>query len=68
MSDLSSFTPFNKLLRAISNEDRERLRPDLEPIDLERDKDLEEPHEPILHAYFPESGIASSVSGDHGGG
>ena len=56
-----TFAPSNKLLRAMSNEDRELLRPHLEALELERGKDLEEPHEPIIHAYFPESGIASTV-------
>src|SRR5262249_11296009 len=67
MPELSSpFTPFNKLLRALSGEDRELLRHDLEALELARDRDLEKPHEPIRDVYFLESGIASVV-GDHGG-
>jgi CRP-like cAMP-binding protein len=68
MSELSfSFAPSNKLLRALSEEDRELLRPDLEALELARDQDLEKPHEPIREVYFLESGIASTVGGDHGG-
>ena len=68
MSELSSpLTPSNKLLRALSDEDRELLRPDLEALELPRDQDLEKPHEPIRDVYFLESGIASTVGGDHGG-
>jgi CRP-like cAMP-binding protein len=62
-----SFSPSNRLLRAMSDEDRELLRPLLEPVELERDKDIETPHELIRQVYFLESGIASTVGGNHGG-
>jgi CRP-like cAMP-binding protein len=55
---------FNRLLRALSPEDHELVRPHLEPVELEREKDLEEPHEPIAYVYFPSSGIASTVGGE----
>ena len=68
MSELSSpFTLSNKLLRALSDEDRELLRQDLEALELPRDEDLEKPHEPIRDVYFLENGIASTVGGNHGG-
>jgi CRP-like cAMP-binding protein len=56
----------NKLLRVLSAEDHELIRPHLEAVELERDKDLEEPYEAITHAYFLESGIASTVGSAHG--
>jgi CRP-like cAMP-binding protein len=38
----------------------------LSRVELELEKDLEEPREPITHAYFLDSGIASTVGGTHG--
>jgi CRP-like cAMP-binding protein len=68
MSDQAPVThPYsNKLLRILSVGDRELLQRHLEPIELERDKDLEEPKEPVRYVYFPESGIASAVGGTSG--
>ena len=67
MSDSSSsIITSNKLLRALSDEDRKLLDPYLQALELERDKDLEEPNEPTTHAYFLEGGVASMVGGNHG--
>jgi CRP-like cAMP-binding protein len=57
----------NKLLRALSDADRELLQPHLELVELESDRDLERPGESIRCVYFLESGIASTVGGNHGG-
>src|SRR4051794_1366710 len=61
---VSSSTTSNKLLGAFSAEDRGLLQPHLEALELERDKSLEEPHEPLRYAYFLDGGIASTVGGE----
>jgi CRP-like cAMP-binding protein len=58
-----SETPFrNRLLSALSPQDRELLRPHLRATPLELRQVLEEPNTPILQIYFPESGITSIVA------
>lgn len=51
----------NRLLATMGAGQLERLRPDLEPVDLPVASVLEAPHEPIAHVYFPEAGIGSVV-------
>lgn len=56
----------NRLLRAMSAEDFERLSPNLREIETRLHQPLITPGEPIQHLYFPESGFASSTAS--GGG
>jgi CRP-like cAMP-binding protein len=60
----SSTTTRNHLLLSLSIADRDLLQPHLEPSALDLRRVLEEPHQPIPHVYFPESGIASIVAQD----
>jgi CRP-like cAMP-binding protein len=58
-----SSEPFaNRLLAALAPDDRERLRPHLESIDLPRGTVLLRPHELIEHVYFLETGLSSDVA------
>ena len=52
----------NDLLLALSVEDRALLQPSLQWLDLPLRYVLEIPHQPITHAYFPDTGIASVVA------
>ena len=52
----------NALLGHLSDEDRSLISPHLSPIDLPLRFRLAEPNAPIEHAYFLDSGIASTVS------
>ncbi|HEX2205598.1 MAG TPA: Crp/Fnr family transcriptional regulator [Longimicrobium sp.] len=49
----------NRILAALPAPDRERLRPVLEPVDLEFREVLVDPHRPIGHVWFPEEGVVS---------
>jgi CRP-like cAMP-binding protein len=61
-SSPSSSSARNRLLAALSKDDRERLQPHLEPIDLEIRKVLEQPNKRIDGVYFLDHGIASVVA------
>ena len=52
----------NTLLRALSPDDYELLKPHLTRVTLEREQKLITPNEPIKHVFFVEAGIASIVS------
>lgn len=52
----------NRLLRAMAPEDFALVGPYLEPVALPRGKILIQPHQPIDHVVFPESGVASVVA------
>jgi CRP-like cAMP-binding protein len=52
----------NRLLRALSPDDLERLQPFLEPAPLNRPDVLVEPSIPIEHVYFVEQGICSVIA------
>lgn len=52
----------NELLRSLSDEDFEVLRPSLRQVELAIRTSLEEAGEPIQDVYFPEWGIASVVA------
>ena len=52
----------NELLKALSPEDFELLRPSFRRVELEARDTLESAGEPIRDVYFPESGIASVVA------
>ena len=62
-SPSSSSSPArNLLLAALSQADRDRLQPHLQPIDLELRKPLEQPNKRIDSVYFLDQGIASVVA------
>lgn len=52
----------NRLLGRLSAEAFGRLQPSLERVDFQPRAPLYEPHRPLAHVYFPESGIASIVT------
>jgi CRP-like cAMP-binding protein len=52
----------NRLLAMVSHEERERLAPELELVDLDLRQTVYEEGEPIEHVYFPINGILSLVS------
>ena len=56
----------NQLLAAMPQEDFAALQPHLEPVDLPLRQVLIEPHQPIAHVYFPESGYSSIVTNGEG--
>lgn len=63
-------TPFNHPTRELSNRilsaapkgEYERLLPHLEYVELRLGETVQEPGEPITHAYFPYSGVVSLVA------
>ncbi len=61
-SSSSSAPTRNLLLAALSKDDRDRLQPHLEPMDLELRKALEQPNKRIDNVYFLDVGIASVVA------
>ena len=56
----------NRLLKALSGADFERLRPHLRPVSVELRQTLIAPGEPVRTLFFPESGFISIVSGETG--
>src|ERR1700753_3556695 len=52
----------NHLLSYLNTADLELLKPHLEPIELPRLFQVETPHRPISHVYFPQDGIVSVVA------
>lgn len=57
----------NRLLCALSKDDRALLAPHLEAVTLDLRQALEAPNEAIEHVYFPEAGIISIVAKTTGG-
>jgi CRP-like cAMP-binding protein len=57
----------NALLRSLSPEDKDRLRPHLHLIDLSLGDILYDVENPITWVYFPESGLLSHVTLMHSG-
>src|SRR4051812_8889603 len=55
-------TSHNRLLALLPEEDRERLRPHLEPVTLEYRRPLYGAYERIEFVYFVETGVASLVN------
>jgi CRP-like cAMP-binding protein len=51
----------NRLLSLLSDDDYERLRPQLAPVVLDYKKSLYEAGRPIEHVYFPIDGVGSLV-------
>src|ERR1700749_358668 len=52
----------NHLLSYLSTADLDLLKPHLEPIEMPRLFQVETPHKPITHIYFPQDGIVSVVA------
>lgn len=61
MGEVRQGTFRNNLLRRLTQTSLLRLEPHLEPVTLPRSFQLSCPHQPMGHAYFFESGIASVV-------
>jgi CRP-like cAMP-binding protein len=61
-SSSSSSPARNLLLAALSQADRDRLQPHLQPLELELRKPLEQPNKRIDSVYFLDEGIASVVA------
>jgi CRP-like cAMP-binding protein len=57
----------NRLLRALSRSEFERLEDSLEPVRLARSTELESANEEVTFVYFPTSGVASIVAIDESG-
>ena len=57
----------NHLLRALSDDEFDRIGPHLEPVRLPRSAELEGTNEEIKFVYFPTSGVASIVAIDESG-
>ena len=57
-----SQAPSNHLLTALSEGDRQRLTPLLEPVPLSLGQVLSEPNQPIEYAYFPTTAVVSQLS------
>lgn len=63
MSPKKSSSEFrNRLLTVMSADDRALLKPNLQPLPLERNKTLEPANEKVDSVYFPDTGIVSVVS------
>lgn len=56
----------NRLLSSLADPDAEAIGRLLEPVTLSMKEVIERPNEPLEHAYFPESGIASVIATDGG--
>lgn len=54
--------PNNALLRSLATPDWEKLKPHLEPVDLEAGGTLYEVGDPLTWVYFPEIGLLSVIS------
>ena len=63
---LTTNQPANRLLRALSEADRDLLAPDLQRVSLEQEQVIAPAGQPITHVYFPEGGVVSitAVSAD----
>ncbi len=59
---LSQSSVRNRLLTAMSREGFALLQPHLEPVRLDLHQVLIEPHKPIEHVHFVESGLGSLVA------
>jgi CRP-like cAMP-binding protein len=57
----------NRLLRALSDVELQRILPALEPVHLPRPTELEGANEEIRFVYFPTTGVASIVAIDESG-
>ena len=62
MAIFQGSTVRNRLLAALASDDFAVLEPKLERVPLDLDAVLIEAHQPIGHAFFPESGIVSTVA------
>lgn len=62
MNGLKQSSVRNRLLTALSPDDFSLLQPHLETVKLNLHDVLVEPHKPIEHVYFVESGLASVIA------
>lgn len=62
MAAVARFATGNHLLRALSSADFELLAPDLTPVVLRLEQDIEEPDKRIADVFFPDSGLVSVVA------
>ena len=62
MAVVARFSTGNHLLRALSSADFELLAPDLTPVVLRLEQDIEEPDKRIADVFFPDSGLVSVVA------
>lgn len=58
----------NQILSSLSPASLDRLRPDLEPVELPHAAPVFHAYEPITHVYFPENAMASIVATTADGG
>jgi CRP-like cAMP-binding protein len=58
----------NRLLAALSHDDRSRIEPHLEKVELLKGRILFEAGDPIEHVYFPDNGVVSLVISMEQGG
>lgn len=68
MQQVTSFPIQNQILSSLSPASLERLRPDMEPIDLPHATPVFHAYQPITHVYFPERAMASFMATTAGGG
>jgi CRP-like cAMP-binding protein len=61
------FETNNYILNSLPDEEYERLRPDLEEVDLPRNRSIYRADEPIKHAYFPHTAMISVVTNTSSG-
>jgi len=59
---LPRLSTVNHILKALPEEDYERLLPDLEPVELALGQVLYRAEEPIRHVYFPNNSMVSVVA------
>lgn len=68
MEQVSNFAAKNHILNSIPSAAFERLRGNLERVDLPHASSVFRSYEPITHVYFPEGAIASYVAAAADGG
>ena len=68
MKQVSNFSTKNHILNSIPPAAFERLRGDLERVDLPHASSVFRSYEPITHVFFPEGAIASYVAASANGG
>jgi CRP-like cAMP-binding protein len=58
----TNFSSQNQLLSSLPSDALDRIRPDLEYVELPRGNSIFKPYQPITHVYFPERSMASIVA------
>jgi CRP-like cAMP-binding protein len=62
MAPVARFSTGNRLLRALASSDFELLAPDLMPVVLPLEQEIEQPNKRIGDVVFPDSGVISVVA------